>query len=170
MIRRHSLLVLALSALAAVITVGCGSQAPKHDVAADKASLEATDATWFAAFSRGDSDSVANMYAEDAVVLPPNGPAVTGRAAIKSAMAAMMNEVAGAKMTFKSTGVTGSGVDGDMGWISGAYSVADSTGANVDTGKYLTVHHRVNGEWLYVRDTWNSDMPAAQPAAAKKKK
>ena len=157
----------------AVLAVGCGSQAPKHDAAADKATLEATDATWFAAFTRGDSDSVANMYTEDAVVMPPNGPAITGRAAIKSAMAAMINEMAGGKMTMKSSGHTGSGVDGDLGWISGTYALADSTGANMDTGKYLTVHRRVNGQWLFVRDTWNSDMPAAppaQPAAAKKKK
>jgi uncharacterized protein (TIGR02246 family) len=170
MIRRSGVV---FAALAVLVVVGCSSQAPKHDAAADKTSLEAVDATWFAAFTRGDSDSVANMYAEDAVVMPPNAPAITGRAAIKSAMGAMMNQVMGARMSMKSSGITGSGVDGDMGWISGAYAVADSTGASMDTGKYLSVHHRVNGQWLFVRDTWNSDMPAAPPAppaAAKKKK
>ena len=161
--------VVAFLALA-VVAAGC-TQAPKQDVAADKAKLEADAVnTWFDHFSKGDSDSVANLYAEDAVAMPPNAPAVSGRAAIKSFLGQMIAQTRGAKMSLKNGGVTGSDVSGDMGWVSGAYSVVDSTGATVDTGKFLSVHHRVNGAWLYVRDTWNSDMPmpSPQPAPASK--
>ena len=38
-----------------------------------------------------------------------------------------------------------------------------ASGTVVDSGSYLSVHHKVNGQWLYIRDTWNSDKP---PAAA----
>ena len=40
----------------------------------------------------------------------------------------------------------------------------DANGATVDNGKYLSVYKRVDGKWLLIRDTWNSDTPAA-PAA-----
>ncbi len=159
--------VVALLALV-VLAAGC-MQAPKQDVAADKAHLLATSTAWFEAFTKGDSDSVANMYAEDAVVLPPNMPAVSGRPAIKSLMGQMMAQTRAGKMSLKSGQVTGSDVSGDMGWINGTYAVADSTGATMDTGKYLSVHHRVNGSWQFVRDTWNSDMPPTPPQPAAKK-
>jgi ketosteroid isomerase-like protein len=168
MIRGSAVVSLALAVLAA----GC-AQPPKHDVAADKAQLAATDSTWFATFAAGDSVGLANLYAEDAVIQPPNEPAVSGRAAIRSSMGQMMAGALGAKMKLKSSAITGSGADGDMGWISGVYAIEDSTGATVESGKYLSVHQRVKGAWLYVRDTWNSDAPQApppQPAAKTKKK
>jgi hypothetical protein len=52
-------------------------------------------------------------------------------------------------------------VSGDTGWISGNYTVVDASGAAVDSGSYMSVHKRTNGQWLYIRDTWNSDRPPA---------
>jgi hypothetical protein len=68
--------------------------------------------------------------------------------------------------------VTGSGVSGDVGWISGNYVVVDKSGATIDSGSYLSVHRRTNGSWPYIRDIWNSDRPPAQavpPETGKKK-
>jgi hypothetical protein len=31
----------------------------------------------------------------------------------------------------------------------------------------LSVSHKLNGTWLYHRDTWNSDRPVPAPAPAK---
>ena len=62
--------------------------------------------------------------------------------------------------------VTGSGVTGDSGWVSGSYTVVDASGATIDSGSYLSVHRRNDGEWPYIRDIWNSDRPAAAPAPA----
>ena len=62
--------------------------------------------------------------------------------------------------------VTGVDVSGDIGWISGNYTVVDGSGAAVDSGSYLSAHRRdANGVWLYTRDIWNSDR-APQPAQA----
>lgn len=168
-------LVLALTAVAAlvVIAAGCAKTAPPQDVAADKTKLQADALSWFDHFASADSEGMANLYAEDAVVLPPNAPAVNGRAAIKTYLGSMASGVKAGGMSIKNGTVTGSDVSGDMGWLSGTYSLQDSTGATIDSGKYLSVHHRENGTWLYVRDTWNSDMPAAPmapPKSAKKGK
>jgi hypothetical protein len=45
--------------------------------------------------------------------------------------------------------------------------VTDKAGKVLDSGKYLSVSKRIGGKWLYVRDTWNSDAPAAAPAPPK---
>ena len=63
-------------------------------------------------------------------------------------------------------GATVAGVAGDTGWESGSYMVTDASGATVDSGSYLSVSRKVNGKWLYVRDTYNSDRPLPAPPAA----
>ncbi len=154
-----------------VLAAGC-AQPPKQDTAADKTKLQADALSWFDSFAKADSESLANLYAEDAILLPPGHAAVAGRPAIKTFLGSMAAEAQAGKMALKNGQVTGAEVSGDMGWISGSYTVADSTGATIDSGNYLSVHQRTNGVWLYVRDIWNSDMPpapAAPPANAHKK-
>jgi len=153
-----------------VIAAGCAKTPPPQDTAADKAKLQADALSWFDFFARADSEGIANLYAEDALVMPPGAPAVTGRPAIKTLFGGMATETKAAGLALKPGTVTGADVSGDMGWISGTYAVQDSTGATVDSGNYLSVHHRTNGAWLYIRDIWNSDRPPAPPAPAKSKK
>jgi hypothetical protein len=55
------------------------------------------------------------------------------------------------------------GVSGEMGWSSGESTVVGPRGAIAWRGKFLSISRKVDGRWLYVRDTWNSDTPP--PAA-----
>jgi ketosteroid isomerase-like protein len=155
-------------AVLGMIATGCAKTPPPQDVAADKAKLQTDALSWFDHFASADSEGISNLYAEDALVMPPGAPAVTGRPAIKTLFGAMAAGVKAAGMSLKQGTVTGSDVSGDMGWISGTYTVEDSTGATVDSGNYMSVHHRVNGSWLYVHDIWNSDRPPMAAAPAKK--
>ena len=41
----------------------------------------------------------------------------------------------------------------------GRSSVVDASGADVATGKYIGVFNKMDGKWLLVRDTWNTDAP-----------
>ena len=111
-----------------------------------------------------------NLYAEDAVLMPPGAPAVTGRAGIKAFLGEDAAKAKAAGISLKNASVTGAGVSGDTGWISGTYAVVDATGATIDSGNYLSVHHRTNGAWLYIRDIWNSDRPPAPPPTTRIKK
>jgi len=163
-------LVVAFAVLAVVaVAAGCAKTSPPQDVAADKAKLQSDALVWFDHFAAADSEGLDSLYAEDALVMPPNAPAVTGRPAIKTYFGAMISQTKAAGLSVKQGQVTGSDVSGDLGWISGTYTVQDSSGTSVDSGSYLSVHHRTNGSWLYIRDTWNSDHPAA-PAAPPAKK
>lgn len=159
MLRR---LVLAFMVIGLVFTAGgCAQAPPAQDVAADEAKLEADAVSWFGYYANADADGMANLYAEDALLMPPGAPAVTGREGIKAFLGADAARTKAGGYSLKNGTITGKGVNGDTGWISGTYTVADSTGATIDSGSYLSVHHRVNGAWLYIRDIWNSDRAPA---------
>ena len=169
MLKKLSLFVLAIG-----IATACTQTAPQPaappDTSADEAKLKADIQKWMDDFNAGNAEGVAAQYADDAVLMPPNAPAAAGRTAIRDALA---KEAAGARaagLTFKSIATTGVGVSGDLAWMSGNYAVVDAKGNNVDVGKYLSVHRRTNGAWLYIRDTWNSDNPAPPPAPTPAKK
>ena len=166
MFRKLSLALATLGVIAAA--AGCAKTPPPQDVAADKAKLQTDALSWFDHFASADSEGLANLYAEDALVMPPGGPAVTGRPAIRTLMGTMATQTKAAHLSLKQGQVTGSDVSGDMGWISGTYTVQDSTGATIDSGNYMSVHHRTNGSWIYIRDIWNSDRPPAAAAPAAK--
>lgn len=144
-----------LLATALVAVAACTPKAP--DTAADEATLKAGTPVWFDLYNKGDADGVANLYAEDAIVMAPGAPAVVSRASIRDFIAADIGTSKAAGLTFKDGEVTGVGVAGDMAWLSATFSITDTTGATVDNGKYLSVYRRVNTEWKLIRDTWNSD-------------
>jgi ketosteroid isomerase-like protein len=154
-------LVLVLGAVVALSR--CAPAAPPPvDTAAEEAALKAVTAAWLDAYNAGD---VEKMYAEDGVLMPPHAAVATGPAAIRAYLTA---DTAGAKAAGVKLvpGPATAGVTGDTGWESGSYTIADASGATVDSGSYLSVSRKSNGKWLYVRDTYNSDRPLPAPAAA----
>ncbi len=161
---KHSLLALAITGVFAAAT-GCTAPAPAApDTAADEAQLRADALIWFDHYANVDADAMANLYAEDAVLMPPGAPAVTGRPGIKTFLGEDAAKSKAAGISLKPGSITGLGVDGDTGWVSGAYTVVDASGATIDSGNYLSVHRRAGGAWPYIRDTWNSDRPPAASA------
>ena len=156
--------------LATGLLVLATGAANARDKAADEAKLKAHEPVWFDLYNKGDAAGVANLYAQDAIVMPPGASAVTGRAAIQ---AFFVTDIATSKkggVTLKLGPFTGVGVAGDSGWISGTWSATDASGATLDAGKYLEVSHRSAAGWAIIRDIWNSDRApavAAPPAAAK---
>ena len=167
---RKDLLAFAFAGMIATAG-GCAQTSPARDPAADQAKLQSDALSWFEHYAKADADGLANLYVEDAVLMPPGAPAVTGRPGIKTFLGQDAARSKAAGMSVKSSSVTGTGVNGDNGWISGTYTVVDSSGATIDSGSYLSVHRRTNGAWLYIRDIWNSDRPPAPaaPTASDKK-
>lgn len=146
---------------AMALVAGCTQAPPVQDTAADIAKMKADALIWFDHFAKADAEAIANLYAEDALLMPPGAPAVTGRAGIKTFLGDEASKAKAAGIQLKNGTVTGAGVSGDMGWISGTYTVVDASGATIDSGSYLSVHQRADGAWPYIRDTWNSDRPPA---------
>ncbi len=150
------------------LTMLCGGEVFAADAAADVAAMHAVDQAWLKGYNAGDADALAALYDEQALLMPPGAPAQHGRAAIRAFLAADVAASAKAGITFHLGANPDGGANGDMGWVSGTYSVTDKSGKVIDTGKYLSVSKKQGGKWRYIRDTWNSDgAPPPTPAAKK---
>jgi ketosteroid isomerase-like protein len=147
--------------LAGVMVLAAVCAAPVHaaDAKADLAGIKALDQRWLKAFTGADGDAIAKLYDENAVLMPPGAPAVKGRAAIRDFLVKEAQGAGQAGMVFSFGEVSDGGANGNLGWSSGSYVVKDKDGKVVETGKYLSVNKKINGNWIYWRDTWNADSP-----------
>jgi uncharacterized protein (TIGR02246 family) len=115
-----------------------------------------------AAVNAGDAAKVAAMYADDAVVMPPNEPMVKGRSAIEARFKKMMKQEG--KISLKLSPFH-SEIAGERAHEAGTGTIKLPGGQTVNE-KYLVVYKRVGNEWKVAYDIWNSDTP---PAAMEKK-
>lgn len=165
MLKRTFLIATTLLAALACTTTKAPEAAKAPDTAADAARLKSMEDQWYDFYHKGDADGVASLYAEDAQILAAGAPAAVGKAAIRTFLAGDIASTKAAGLTDNGGDLNGSGVSGDLGWVSGAYSMTNASGAVVDHGKYTTIFQRINGEWKIIRDTWNSDTaPAPAPS------
>jgi uncharacterized protein (TIGR02246 family) len=148
-------------ATAALLLLG-GCQKAAENTSADEAVIRASAPAWAAAYNAGDADKLAAMYWEDAVLQPPGAPAASGRAAIREFFAGDTAATRGAGLTMNIPAAGAVDVSGDLAYEAGTYTVTDASGAIVDAGKYIGVFQKRDGKWLYIRDTWNSDMAPAK--------
>jgi len=148
--------------------LACSGSAFAADTAADVKAMHDVDQAWLKAYNAADGEALAALYAENAILMPPGAPAAHGRAAIRAYLTADSAAAQKAGVTFHLAANSDGGANGDMGWVSGTYSVTDKSGKVVETGKYLSVSKKEGGKWRYIRDTWNADGAAPAESAAKK--
>jgi uncharacterized protein (TIGR02246 family) len=122
----------------------------------DKAVLEAGTNTWIEAFNAHDADALASLYTEDAVLLPPNEPAVFGRDAIRATNKELLAEK-GIGMELEDLEIN---IVGDLGYKAGRYRMYSKDGGLLDRGKYIEIWKKTDGTWLIHRDMWNSSVAA----------
>ena len=121
--------------------------------AADKSALGAGAAAWMEAFGAKDIDAMTAFYAEDAVLLPPNAPAIFGRDAISATMQEMF--AAGQGIELEDLEIK---VVGNLGYKAGRYRTTGEDGSLVDRGKYIEIWSKIDGNWVLHRDIWNSSV------------
>jgi ketosteroid isomerase-like protein len=118
----------------------------------DVATLEQMFDTVVRLIRAGDWASWAALYAEDAVLHPPNGPAVRGRAALQQWGEAFPPLEA---IDFSNVQVSG---EGSLAYGTSGYALTIK-GQPPDTGKQLGVFRRGTGGWEVVAVSFNSDLP-----------
>ena len=104
----------------------------------------------------------ASLFLDDAVVNPPNEPAVKGRAAIRAWL-----EKFPPITEFKLNNEKVEGRE-DLAYLLGTYTMtitpSGAPGPVKDSGKFVTVLDRQpNGSWLCAVDMFSSDLPAPTP-------
>jgi uncharacterized protein (TIGR02246 family) len=130
---------------------------------ADRAAIEAASDRWVAAAQAGQWDSVANLYSDDAVIMPPNMASGQGRASVREHLGAFPPLES---MSFDHDDIDGCG---DLAYVQGRYTFRFNVdGQSVeDRGKYIEIWERGDdGQWRITRDIFNSDMPAQAQAGA----
>jgi ketosteroid isomerase-like protein len=126
--------------------------------AADIVAIRAAGASKDSAFNAGNIGSMAAFYEERAVLMPPTVSSAKGQAAIRRYLQDQANELANGGYTSAVASAVDIRVSGDLGVRSGTYTTKDTTGAVVDSGKWLEVWSKSgDGRWLISREISNSD-------------
>lgn len=151
----HSRAPLAFGLIAFLL--GCSP--PEVDQQGEQAALMQVGREWAQAAASGDLERIVSYWADDAIVLPPDQPAVVGKAAIRDYVRAGQ-AVPGFSVTWEPEQATISR-SGDLGYLveHNRFTFADTTGAvRTQFGKVVTVWRRdATGSWKCVIDTWNNN-------------
>jgi len=126
------------------------------DMAAARSAIDAANAKFIDGIKKGDSAAIAALYADDAVVMPPNMEPVSGAGIVGVWGSAIRMGVKDAK--FMTDDLSG---DADMLAETARYELYGADNKLLDKGKYVVVWKPANGGWKLYRDIWNTSMPAA---------
>lgn len=108
------------------------------------------------AWSAGDAEALASLFAENGFVLQRNGPPVRGRSAIQ----AYYRGHGGSSLRLRAFAFS---TNDTVGYIIGAYGYENVSG---DIGKFTLTLHRSTGEpWLIFSDMDNSNLTPNQAEA-----
>jgi len=145
------------------ISTACQSQATSPST--DEAALRKLDEEWSKAAGTRDVDKTISYYTDDAVVMPPNIPTITGKEATRDFWKSMLGSPSFSG-GWKATKVEVAR-SGDLAYVSGTYEFNDKDDSGkplTDKGKFLEVWKKQsNGNWKCVADMFNSDLPAVVP-------
>lgn len=155
-------------ACSAALIAGCTAQSPSatNETAAEttagaEQAIAAANARWLDLIKAKDAAGIAQLYAEDGVLMAPNMPVAKGRDAVQKAWADMMT-LPGFDLSFATEQMTVASGN-DMALDRGTYRFAATPDGNRfdDNGKFVVVWRKVGDEWKVAADIFNSDRPAA---------
>ena len=116
----------------------------------EAAALRDLVARYESASNEGDAVALAGLYADDALLLPPDGGIVSGRDAIL----AFWQDGIESGISFE---VVESSVSAGSGYVVGRFLMEASESAPADSGKYILCLKRGrDGAWRVVADMWNA--------------
>ena len=145
----------------------------KVDLEADIAAIAAVIERYVAAVEAGDTDLYLSCWDDDGVQMPPDAPAVYGKANIGTGTAEMFQQNAAAGIQFDMTVPPSEEVQilGDWAFTRGTYTVAvlSQEGDQIafTDGKVLTIWKRqTDGGWKVYIDCFNSNVPPAPVTTA----
>lgn len=137
---------------------------------ADETALRNQDNEWSKAAGTKDVDKTVAFYVDDAVVMPPNSPALTSKEPIRALWKGMLG-APGFSGGWKPTKVEVA-KSGELGYVTGTYEFKENDAAGkpiTDKGKYVEVWKKqADGTWKCAVDMFSSDLPVAAPAENKK--
>jgi ketosteroid isomerase-like protein len=153
--------LLASVLVAAVAPHASAQPAPAASHAADEAAIAEFNRRYLKAINDGDIDTLASLTTEGHMMVSSGGAPLVGKKALVDAMA----------RAFQTTDFDESWapeetvVSGDLAYQRGTFVVVAKPKAGGAesrvTGNFLRIYRKIDGAWLMVRDTFNSQQPRA---------
>lgn len=158
------MLTVVVFAVACVVNPGCQSSNTSLTAADQSAIRQLVDAQLKAANAR-DWAAWAAVYAQDAILLPPNGPSVQGRPAIQAWLAMLPPT---SDFRFQEAELDGRA---DLAYVRGTYSLMitlpGATAPVKEQGKFLQIYRKeADNAWKLARDSFSPDAPLTMPPPA----
>jgi ketosteroid isomerase-like protein/quercetin dioxygenase-like cupin family protein len=146
------------------ILLTCAALAPAR-AQTDEQLIRALDSAWLAAFTARDTVRLATFYTPDALGMYPNMAMVRGAPAIIRAYREL-SAMPALKFSTTTTGVRVA-KGGDLATSTGTYRMSSNSpnGPVVDSGSYVTVLQKINGQWKVVNESVTSHAPMAAATA-----
>jgi len=144
-------LVLVMMIVAVSVSLGQakGNKAASSSV---RNQIEAASKGFAEALGKGQAAKIADMYAEGARVMPPNGSMVQERTKIQQFWQGFIDS--GAKLSLSTSDVE---AQGNVAIEVGTYEMISSDGKR-DTGKFVVIWRRHKMGWKLAVDIWNSNL------------
>lgn len=113
--------------------------------------IEAANRAFEKAAKERDAERIAGLYTADAIVMPPDGPFVTGRDNIGQFWGSAIQQMGVKDVRLNTLDVE---TVGDTAYEVGEAVLTLASGAV--TAKYVVVWKNVGGAWRLHRDIWNT--------------
>lgn len=150
--------------IVAVLAVACSTGEAAKDgtpPAALRAGVDSAADRLLAALRTDSPDSLVALLADDVIIMPPNEPALKGKAAVRTWYEQFVKQMRTTGLTISNREVL---IGGDYATeVAGfEWTLAPVAGGApvVDRGSYIQLWHRgADGRWLFSREVWNSNVP-----------
>jgi uncharacterized protein (TIGR02246 family) len=134
--------------LLAACLAGCAGSSGTLD-SASRGAIEATVDRYVAASNDGDAEALTDLYADDAVLLPPDHAPIHGREAIGEFWRQGTDvglEVSTLRLE----------VNGNLAYLVGKYHLPGTEQEEADSGQYVfCLKRQGDGRWKLTADIWN---------------
>jgi uncharacterized protein (TIGR02246 family) len=128
---------------------------PLAGQAQDARTIQQLNERFSQAFAKGDFAAIANLYAEDAILLPPGADIVNaGRTGIESFWAGAVMQASELKLTTEDVKALGSDAAEEVGAF--ALKTKGQQPQEI-AGKYVVIWQKVGNEWKISTDIWNTN-------------
>lgn len=132
-----------------------------QDMAAEEQQIRDLEQQWGEAVEERNLDAIVDLFAEDGRIMPPNAETAMGRDSIRQTWQGIL-ELPELDFSFEPTDVTVA-ESGDLAYAIGTYRLTfqseDQEEPTQDSGKYVDIWEKVDGEWKVMVETYNSNLP-----------
>lgn len=148
--------LVAITLLLLVVLIGCTEKTESPETATPE-ELSQMNKDFAKALNDKDAVAASLLYSENASLLPPNEPIVTGRENIKNYWQAFID----AGITDVSVSTISTGSSGDLGYEIGRFQLSfpgEDGKMMMEEGKFTEILKRQDdGKWISIFGMWSSD-------------